>query len=176
MATISAFKSQMQGGGARPNQFRVILTFPAFLGSISTAAGQAAEFLCVATQLPASILEDVQTAYRGRPVHFAGERTFQPWAVTIMNDTNFLLRNVFEAWSNGIQSYSSTLGYMRPMDYQVDMFVTQLDRNDRPLKTYNFRDAYPTSVGAIALNFGANNEIEQFDVEFQYNYFITDGI
>jgi len=176
MATISAFKAQMQGGGARPNQFRVELTFPAFIGSIATAAGNAAQFLCRTAILPASTMEDITAAYRGRPVHFAGERTFQPWTVGVYNDTNFLIRNTMERWHNGVLSYTATNGIQRPGDYQVDMSVYQLDRNDRVIKTYKFFDAYPTSVGQIALDFETNNQIEIFDVEFTYNYFTTDGI
>lgn len=176
MTTISAFKAQMQGGGARPNQFRVELTFPAFVGSIGAAAGNAAQFMCRAAQLPASTVEDITAAYRGRPVHFAGERTFAPWTISVYNDTNFLIRNVMERWSNGVLNYTATNGIMRPTDYQVDMSVYQLDRNDNVIKTYKFFDAYPTSVGAIALDFESNNQIEVFDVEFTFNFFTTDGI
>jgi hypothetical protein len=176
MSTISAFKAQMQGGGARPNQFRVELTFPGFVGGIMTAAGNAAQFMCKSTSLPMSAVTDIESAYRGRPVHFAGERTFQPWSVDILNDTNFLLRNVMEKWQNGILNYSATNGIMRPGDYQTDLAVYQLDRNDRIIKTYKFYDAYPSNVGAIQLSFEQNNAIEEFNVEFTYNYFTTDGI
>ena len=176
MSTISGFVAQMQGGGARPNQFRVELTFPAFVGSVATAAGQAAQFLCRATTLPASTVEDITASYRGRPVHFAGERTFQPWSVSVFNDTNFLIRNVMETWTNGILNYSATNGIMRPSDYQVDMTVYQLDRNDSVIKSYKFYNTYPVSVGQIALDFEQNNQIELFDVEFVYNYFIPDRI
>lgn len=176
MATISAFKAQMQGGGARPNQFRVELTFPASVGSIASAAGNAAQFLCRSAVLPASTVEDIQASYRGRPVHFAGERTFAPWSINVFNDTNFLIRNVMERWNNLMLNYSATSGALRPADYQVDMSVHQLDRNDRIIKTYRFYDAYPISVGQIQLDFEQNNQIETFDVEFVYNYFATDGI
>lgn len=176
MATISAFKAQMQGGGARPNQFRVELTFPSFVGSIGQQAGAAAQFLCRAASLPASTLEDVTATYRGRPIHFAGERTFAPWTISMYNDTNMLLRNVMEKWSNGILSYNATTGRLRPGDYQVDMSVYQLDRNDKVVKSYKFFDAYPTTVGAINLAFDQNNAIEEFDVEFTYNYFTTTNI
>jgi len=176
MATISAFKAQMQGGGARPNQFRVELTFPAFIGSAASAAGNAAQFLCRSTSLPASTVEDITASYRGRPVHFAGERTFQPWSVNVFNDTNFLIRNTMERWNNLMLSYTSTVGTERPSEYQVDLSVYQLDRNDRVIKTYTFYDAYPVNVGAIQLDFEQNNQIESFDIEWVYNYFTTDGI
>lgn len=176
MPTISAFKAQMQGGGARPNQFRVELTFPAFVGSIAYPAGYAAQFLCRAASLPASTLDNIGVMYRGRPVNFAAERTFAPWPISIINDTNFLLRNAMEKWSNGILNYSATNGISRANEYQVDMSVYQLDRNGATLKSYKFFDAYPVDVGAIELAFDSNNTIEEFQVQFQYNYFTTDGI
>lgn len=176
MTTIANFKANMQGGGARPNQFRVELTFPAFIGPVATAAGRAGEFLCRSAQLPASTIGDIEASYRGRPVHFAGERTFQPWTVSVFNDNNFLIRNVLERWSNGVLNYNATNGILRPGDYQVDMSVYQLDRNDKIIKTYKFFDAYPTNVGAIQLAFDQNNAIEEFEVEFVFNYFETSDI
>lgn len=176
MATISAFKAQMQGGGARPNQFQVVLTFPAFVGGIGVAAGNAASFLCRSATLPSSIVGDIVAAYRGRPVHFAGERTFEPWRISVYNDTNFLIRNSMETWSNGVLNYAATNGIQRPADYQVDLIVYQLDRNDNIIKQYTFYDAYPTSVGSIDLDFQTNEQIETFDVEFAYNFFIASDI
>jgi hypothetical protein len=176
MANISNFKAQMQGGGARPNQFVVELTFPAFVGTIGNNAAQAASFLCRASSLPASQQEDIQLSYRGRPVHFAGERSFAPWSISVYNETNFLIRNMFEIWQNGMLEYATTNGIMRPMDYQVDMAVYQLDRNDRVIKGYTFYDAYPTNVSSIALDFEQNNTVEQFDVDFVYNYFVPNPL
>lgn len=178
MATISQFKAQMAQGGARPNQFAVELSFPAGVLQATGGADVAttAEFLCKAAQLPASTLEDITALYRGRPVHFAGERTFAPWTVSIYNEANFAIRNAMETWHNLIVQYSATNGSVAPSSYQVDMSVYQLNRNDRIIKTYRFYDAYPTSIGAIGLDFDANNQIEMFDVEFTYNYFTASNV
>jgi hypothetical protein len=175
MSTISSFKAQMSRGGARPNQFRVEMTFPAFIGS-AAAAGNAAQFLCKSATLPSSTIDDITAFYRGRPVHFAGERTFAPWTVSVFNDNDFLIRNVMETWSDRILNYDATNGTLAPNDYQVQMSVHQLDRNDEIVKTYTFYDVYPTNVGQIALDFEANNQIELFDVEFVYNYFIASDV
>lgn len=174
MATISAFKAQMQGGGARPNQFRIDLAFPSFVGGAAASAGLAAQFLCKSASLPASTLEDTITMFRGRPVHFAGERVFQPWTVSVYNDTDFLIRNVMEAWSNGIVNLTSTNGILRSADYQVDLSVNQLDRNDNVIKTYRLFDAWPQEIGPIQLDFESNNQVEVFEVTFMYNYYTTD--
>jgi len=171
MTTISAFKSNLTQGGARPNQFRVKLTFPAFVGALGTIAAQSCEFLCRSSLLPPSNIDDITTYYRGRPVHLAGERTFQPWTITVYNEADFSVRNAFEIWSNGIVNYGATNGIVQPLVYQTDMSVYQLDRNDQVIKEYRFFDAYPVNVGAIGLDFEDNARIEQFDVTFVYNYF-----
>lgn len=172
MANIADFKAQMIGGGARPNQFYVQLTFPSYVG-LGVVAGQQAQFLCRSAQLPASTIEPITTLYRGRPVQFAGERTFQPWTVSIYNDTSFNIRNALEVWQNGIQNYNTTLGKTNPRDYQVDLAVFQLDRSGAIIKSYKFIDAMPVNIGPIQLDFDQQNQIEQFDVEFTYNYFTS---
>lgn len=172
MANISEFKSQMLGGGARANQFRVELSFPSYVAN-QIVVGQRAMFLCKAAQLPASTIENIAVQYRGRPINFAGERTFSPWTITVYNDTDFAIRNALEQWSNGIQNYNATTGIVTPTQYQADLSVTQLDRNGAPIKQYQFVDAYPVEVGAIELDYEAGNAIETFTCTFQYNFFTT---
>jgi hypothetical protein len=172
MANIADFKAQMIGGGARPNQFRVELTFPTYV-TLGVIAGQRAQFLCRAASLPASTIETISIPYRGRPVNFAGERSFQPWTVSIYNDTTFNIRNALEQWQSGIQQYNTTNGRVNPTDYQVDLSVIQLDRNGASIKSYKFTDAFPTNIGAITLDYEQQNAIEQFDVEFVYNFFTS---
>jgi hypothetical protein len=172
MANIADFKAQMIGGGARANQFRVELAFPSYV-TLGVVAGQRAQFLCKAAQLPASTIENIPVLYRGRPVNFAGERVFQPWTVTIYNDTTFGIRNAMEQWQSGVQNYNTTNGRTNPTDYQVDLLVHQLDRNGATIKTYKFVDAYPTAISAIGLDYEQQNAIEQFDIEFTYNFFTS---
>lgn len=172
MANITDFKSQLLGGGTRANQFRAYLHFPSYV-SAGALEGARAQFLCKAASLPASTIANVEVQYRGRPVNFAGERTFQPWSVTILNDTSFGLRNAFETWQAGVQRYSATEGKTNPQDYQVELEIHQLDRNGATLKVYKFSDAYPTNIGDIQLSFDSANQIEEYQVEFTYNYFTS---
>lgn len=172
MASISEFKNVLSNGGARANQFKVHLTFPDWVLGGGEAARQG-QFLCKSAQLPASNIDNVPVQYRGRQVNFAGERTFEPWSISIFTDTNFLIRNAFEVWQNGVQNYGATTGKTRPADYQVQLFVDQLDRSGNIIKTYNFIDAYPTNIGSIALDYDNGNAIETFDVTFQYNYWTS---
>jgi hypothetical protein len=173
MANIADFKSQLIGGGARANQFRVELSFPSFV-TLGVVAGAQAQFLCNAAQLPASTIEPISVLYRGRPVNFAGERTFAPWTISIYNDTNFNIRNALEQWSNGIQNNGATNGITNPLNYQVDLSVHQLDRNGAVVKTYKFVDAFPTEAGDIQLGYDQGNAIETFNTTFNYNYWVSD--
>jgi hypothetical protein len=172
MADISAFKANLALGGARANQFYVQLQFPASVGA-GPIIGQKGQFLCKGAQLPASTIDNTPVQYRGRQVNFAGERTFAPWTITILNDNDFALRNAFEAWMNSINNNQTNTGTIIPNQYQVDMQVYQLDRNGNAVKEYKFIDAYPTEVSAIELNFDTNNQIEEFTVTLQYNYWTS---
>jgi hypothetical protein len=175
MPSITDFKAQLTGGGARANQFLVQMTFPSYV-SLGILAGQTAQFLCKSAQLPSSNLDNVPINYRGRAVNFAGERTFEPWTVSIYNDTNFTIRNALESWSNGINNLGDNTGLVNPRDYQVDMFVNQLDRNGAIIKTYRFVDAYPSNISPIELDFDANNQIEIFSCTFTYNFWVATGV
>ena len=169
MANVSDFISKLKGGGARQNQFKVTMPFPGF-----AAVGGETEnmsFLCSATQLPSSELGELTVNFRGRPIHMAGDRTFQTWSTTIINDTSFDIRNAIERWSNGINNMTDGEGLTNPADYQVDAFVDQLDRNGATLKSYTLRGAYPMEVAAIELDYGNNDTIEEFQVTFNYQYF-----
>lgn len=175
MSNISAFKATMVGGGARSNQFRVAIQFPTWVsGGLSSGAALTAPYLCKAAELPASSIQNVPVQYRGRQVNFAGERTFNPWTIQIINDTPMLLRRALEDWSNGIQNYDNTFGIAFPMMYQETLSVEQLDRTGVVIRKYTFHDAYPTFIGDIPLSFDSPNVIEEYQVTFDYNYFTID--
>lgn len=167
--SVNEFRSALTGGGARPNQFRVELTFPGFVTG-ATNAGRKAQFLCTAAQLPESNVGSIQVPYRGRVVHVAGERTFQPWSISILNDTDFAIRDAFESWMHTINNVKENTGLTNPNMYTANMTVHQLDRNNATLKSYTFSDAWPTNVGAIQLGFSDDNTIESFNVQFVYTY------
>lgn len=170
MADISAFKAQMKTGGARSNAFKCIITPPQGIVSGAALAGSKIEFMAKAASLPDASLAPVEIMYRGRPVKFAGERTFSPWTITLYNDNDFIVRNAFEEWIDSISNANSTNGTLLPSAYQVDMEVYQMDRNDQMLKKYIFRDAFPVNVSDIPLSWDANNQIQEYSVTFEYNF------
>jgi len=185
--TLSQFKSKLSGGGARPNLFEV--SIPSFPSSIIEAwnggdDGEAGtfKFLCRATALPASTVAAIEVPFRGRQLKVAGERTFENWTVTVMNDEDFKLRTAFERWMNTINKLSDNTGVTNPTSYMTDGYVQQLGRgstlnsatNDGGenvvLRTYKFYDIFPVSVQEIGLAYDSNGDIENFDVSFAVQY------
>jgi len=169
MANINDFKAKLAGGGARANQFKVVMPFPGYAqvgGEIEEMA-----FLCKGTQLPGMTIPVLEVPFRGRKIKIAGDRTYADWTVTVLNDTNFKLRNAFERWSNGINNATDNEGLTNPADYQVDAFVDHLDRNGATIKSYTFRGLFPTEIAAIELTYDEAAAVEEFTVTMAYQYF-----
>jgi len=172
MPNINDFKSRLRGGGARANQFKVTLPFPGYAAVGGETSDMA--FLCTATSTPASNVAEVAVPFRGRSLYVAGDRTFDTWTTTVLNDTDFKIYRAVERWLNGINNMTDNEGIANPADYQVDAFVDHLDRNGTTLKSWTFRGLFPTALPGIALSYGTNDAVETFDVTWRYQYFETD--
>jgi T4-like virus tail tube protein gp19. len=164
---VDDFKSKLRGGGARPNLFKVTINYPAYVNGDA----ELTSFLCEAAQLPGSTMGIVTVPFRGRQLKVAGDRTFPEWTVTIINDTDFAVRNSMESWMNGMNAHSANTGLTSPIAYETDLFVEQLDRDGSSLKKYTFRGSFPTDLSAIDLSYASVDEIERFSVTFAYQYF-----
>ncbi len=171
--SLQEFKSNLIGGGARPNQFRVELTFPVGLAVNAALAGRKAQFMCTAASLPSFEVGVAPVYFRGRELPLAGERRFNPWTVTILNDTDFAIRNAFESWSNSVNDLVYNTGVTTPTAYSADMMVHQLDRNGAALKSYRFVGTWPTNIAEIPLAFNNNDVVEDFQVTLVYAWFDT---
>ena len=170
MAAIDDFKANLIGGGARANQFRVTITPPP--GIAIGLDVRRASFLVTASNLPASTLGEVAVPFRGRNIYVAGDRPApEAWSTTFFNDTDFMVRNAMERWHNGINNFADNTGVTNAADFQTDLFVEQLDRDDTILKTYIFRNAFPTSIGQIDLTNEETTTIETFEVTWRYQHF-----
>jgi hypothetical protein len=176
MSNISDFKSKLSGGGARANQFKVILsTFPSGAANVT----EELSFLCKSTVLPGQSITATVVDFRGRQIKLAGDsRAFEDWQMTVINDTSFSIRNSFEKWMEKINNMSTNGGATNPIDYQTDIIVQQLDRDENVLKTYTLINAFPVGLGEIAVSYDTNDTIEDFTVDFAYEYYtaqIGDG-
>ena len=175
MANIDDFKANLLGGGARANQFRVTVTPPP--GIAIGLDVRRTSFLVRASALPAMTMTPIAIPFRGRSIYIAGDREFgDEWTTTFINDTDFMIRNAMERWSNGINDLADNTGVISPADYQSDLTVEQLDRDDTVLKTYVFRSAWPTTVSAIDLTSDAADAIEEFEVTWRYQHFEASGV
>ena len=198
LRTITNFKSALRGGGARPNLFEVDITgWPGSenMGDFGNDAKEEFQFLCKAAALPASNITPIEIPFRGRTLKVAGDRTFDTWNITIINDENFRLRSKFEQWMNGISKLTDGSGATSPGSYMASAVVNQLGRGAnqgknakssssavdgsggredvKPLRTYYFSDIFPTEVSEIALSYDNTDTIEEFTVTFQVQYWIV---
>jgi hypothetical protein len=175
MANIDDFKANLIGGGARANQFRVTISPPP--GIAIGLDVRRTSFLVKSSSLPALTLTEIAIPFRGRNIYIAGDRTApETWSTTFLNDTDFMVRDAMERWSNGINDLADNTGVVAPSDYQTDLSVEQLDRDDTVLKTYIFKSAWPTNVAAIELTSDAADALEEFEVTWRYQHFEASGV
>lgn len=170
---VNQFKSNLQFGGARPTLFSVQLTPP---NSIEVGLDLiTAPFLVRTANLPASNLGLIRIPYFGRIVKMAGDRTFDDWTVTVINDEDFKLRNALETWSNAINQFrgNTRLTTAANLGYKANATVTQYSKTGDTLRTYTFEGLYPSVVSAIDLNWGSQDQIEEFTVTFEYDHWVV---
>ena len=169
LRTISDFKSRLSGGGARPNLFEVELAFPNAV-AIDNDVLQKSRFLVKAAALPASTIAPIDVPFRGRILKIAGDRTFETWTITVLNDTDFSIRSAFEKWMNIINKMSDATGIVDPEAYQKDATVKRLDRDGSVLRSYKFWDIFPTNISTIDLSYETTDTLEEFTVELQVQW------
>tara|TARA_X000001036_G_scaffold423243_1_gene446955 strand:+ start:1177 stop:1710 length:534 start_codon:yes stop_codon:yes gene_type:complete len=175
MASINDFKANLIGGGARANQFRVTITPPP--GIAIGLDVRRTSFMCKGSNLPAQELTPIEVPFRGRKIYIAGDREFsETWTTTFINDTDFMIRNALERWSNGINDLALNTGVIDPADYQTDLTVEQLDRDDTVLKTYIFRSSWPVTISSIELTSENQDALEEFECTWRYQHFEASGV
>ena len=180
-SNVKDFLSKVKSG-VKPNLFRVKLDWPTTLG-VNQSDKELASFLCKSAALPASNLGVIDVPFRGRVVKVAGDRTFDTWSVTIINDVDFRLRNLFEAWLQNINAHEDNIAELiNPEEggdgYTKDLVVHQLGRSgeekqDNYVKTYKLWGCFPTQISQIDLAYDSNDQIEEFTVEFQVQYWTS---
>lgn len=183
---VQEFRSQLTGDGARPNLFRCVINFPTLALASSpqtgfaSAAGAAQKltFMARAAQLPGSSINPVPVAYYGREMKSAGNRTFQDWTVTVINDEDFIIRKAFEKWMSGINSHAGNLRAPQFAQgdggYQQDGKVIQYGKSGDIIKSYNFIGMFPVDISPIELDWASNDTIEEYAITFSYQWWESD--
>lgn len=198
--TLEDFKARLIGGGARPNLFECEINFPTFSTTSESVGGNITDttrsvseltrFMIKSANLPASTVGVIDIPFRGRNLKIAGDRTFDVWTVTIINDIDFTIRTAFEKWMNAINKHDDNSGLINPTQYQRDAIVKQFGRssvssansdvtnpnitgpgdNIPVLKAYKFYGVFPTAVSAIDLSYDSADSIEEFTVDLQVQW------
>jgi hypothetical protein len=170
---IGEIKSQLTFGGARASLFQVQITNPVnAIGDLKTP------FMVQTAIIPESTLGTIEVPYFGRKIKIAGDRTFEPWTVTIINDEDFLIRNAMEDWMSSINSHEGnlrTLGSAASSEYKSQATVTQYSKTGLPLRVYNFNGIFPSAIASIPLDWSTVDDVERFDVTFSYDWWNVDG-
>ena len=170
-ASAMDFLANFQGGGFRPNRYRVVLSFPQAVPN-TLAATTKAGFTCKATSIPSTMLGTAEVYFMGRPVKIPGDKTWDDWTVSIYMDTDFVTRDAFETWHDLILGFESTTA-REGMATTVNAFATAqvhaLNRYDEIVKTYDLDGIWPTQVGEVTLGFDQNDQVAEFPVTFAVN-------
>ena len=169
-SNVSGFLQRVSQG-VRPNMFQVDIQFP----DTVDADQELVTFMCKSAALPASNVGVIEVPFRGRSVKIAGDRTFDNWSATFINDKDMKARSYFEAWLRDINTHqANTANVIDPSAYGRSVVVRQLEKdensNGSELRSYKLWYAFPTSSSAIDLAYDSNDQIEEFSVEFQYSY------
>jgi hypothetical protein len=168
---INQFKSRgLTRGGVRPSLFQVQIN--PNIGEDATTIDKFM-FTCRASEVPAAMIDPINVPYFGRQVKLAGDRTFADWSVTVMNDEDYLVRNMFEDWSNQINQLVGNIKMLPGNSYkQTDALVTQFSKDGPVIRAYNFVGIFPTMISPMQLDWDATNTIQTFDVTFSYDYWV----
>ena len=169
--SVEQFKNRLTGGGARNNLFKVIIT-DFGINDVETIS-----WLCRAASLPGSTVAEIAVPFRGRDIYVAGDRTFEPWPVTVYNDIDNSQKANIEGWMHSyLNKHEENTSDQHPATYKRNMMVMQLDKAGNPVPglSYTFIGAFPTAVGQIDLTFSSAGEVEEFEVTFRYDYWISD--
>jgi hypothetical protein len=184
--TITDFRTRLSGGGSRANLFECEINLPQFikreLGDLARELDEDLRFMIKAAQIPGSTVGTIPVPFRGRVLKIAGDRTYDPWTITVINDTNFRIRDAFEKWSNIINRNDDTAGIITPSQYQTEMIVRQLGRgnignniperrDDIPvLRSYKFYGCWPSDIAPIDLSYDSTDTIEEYTITLQYQW------
>jgi hypothetical protein len=172
---VTEFRANLLGDGARPNLFQVSLTFPTFTNS--PVAGQRLSFMAKGAQLPGSSIGTVSQYYFGRESKHPGNKVFPDWTITIVNDEDFVVRNAFERWLDGLNSHGLNVRNPAAANqaiYTSDASVLQYGKVGIPLKKYKFVGLFPIDVSPIDLDWGSNDSMEEFGVTLAYQWWESD--
>jgi hypothetical protein len=163
----------LEYGGARPSLFEVQMGQPPGI-QFDADSVQKLSFMCQAAQLPAASMSSIEIPYFGRKIKVAGERSFDNWTLSIMNDEDFKVRSLFEKWSNALNSLETNIrgGGLGAENYKADLDVIQYAKDGEIIRAYTVIGAFPTDVSSIDVNWSSTGTVQTFSATLAYDYWI----
>ena len=170
--SASDFKSNLAQGGARSSLFSVELLYPSEIKNTPT---KKSKFFIKGTTIPASTVGSYDVFYNGKAIKVAGDRSFDTWETTIVNDEDFGIRIALEQWMDLIaehklntRSSEFSIKEGENSSYKKTIKVTQFKKNGEEAWHYHFIGAFPTALSTISLDWGTQ-EIEEFTCTWAYD-------
>lgn len=174
---VQDFRANLTGSGARATLFEVVMPFPP--AAPDANASRLLTFMCKSASIPSSRLGVIPVKYKGRTLKYPGDREFDNWTITVLNDENFAPRRAFEAWSDALNNHFQNLRDAAagvPAGYQVDATVSQFSKiGGDPIKQYKMIGCWPSEIGDIQLTYDGGDTIEEFSVTLAYQWWESDS-
>lgn len=173
--TITQFRSEIskQKNLARPNLFEVNVT------GRSGAIANMMPFMAKIATIPPSTMGVVEVPYFGRQVKVPGNRTFDNLSITILNDENFSIRNQIEAWMALMNSHVGNVqgDTLASLTTNTSVTIKQygVAGGNDSLGEWKFVNCFPVALGEIALDWGSNDTVEEYTVDWAYDYWTHAG-
>ena len=161
--SVTELKTALSSGGARPTLFEISG------GSISAKD----KYMIRSGQLPGHNINVIPINWRGRATKLAGYRTYDPWTITILNDNGTLRKNIVDTMEElagkRTNERNADYGAHKTTNYK-NYTVTQLNKDGSKGNTYVLVNAFPISVGDLALDWGTEG-FQEYTITFRYDYF-----
>lgn len=170
--SINEIRSELVHGGWRPSHFNVMITNP-----YDTAADSKLTFMVRAAQLPSFNIGKIAVYYFGRPIFVPGDRNFEDWTTTVINDEDFKIKNALEKWHgkmNSLQGNISSTNLVNELKSVAS--ITAYGKDGRTLRTYQMDGIFPTNIAAIDADWQTTDVVSEFQVTWSFDdCYVTGG-
>lgn len=169
---INEIRSQLEFGGARPSHFQVIITNP-----FNPTADIKTPFMVRAASIPTFAIGKIEVPYFGRRIPIPGDRVWEDWNTTVINDEDFLVRNAIEQWQNAINAIRRNVATAgpNPNTYKSTALVTRFGKAGNEVRIYQINGIFPMVVQGTDLDWSASDTLEEFNVTWAFDEVLVVG-
>lgn len=163
---INDIRSQLEYGGARSSHFQVFISNP-----FQPQADIKTPFMIKAASIPSFTIGKIEVPYFGRKYPIPGDRVWEDWNTTVINDEDFLIRNALEKWSNAMNAFRRNIATAgpNPGNYKSTATVTQYGKAGNELRIYQLNGIFPLTVQSIEVAWATTDEIQEFQVTWAFD-------